>query len=686
MPNQLINETSPYLLQHAENPVDWLPWSDAALKIAKAQNKPIFLSIGYAACHWCHVMAHESFEDPKIAEIINSYFVPIKVDREERPDLDQIYMAAIVAMTRHGGWPMSVFLTPDGQPFYGGTYFPPSPRHGLPSFREVLVSVAEAWKSNRAEIKTSAETLTAHIQQNQSWKTSAGSLVEHEKLQEPVDILISSVDSQNGGWGSSPKFPAPMALDFLLLQHLHSNPDDSENTLSVVSHTLIQMQKGGIYDVIGGGFHRYATDHAWLIPHFEKMLYDNAQLATTYLHAYLITGEESFRRTCEESLDFLIREMRHPEGGFFSSLDADSEGEEGKFYVWSPEDIHAALSDHPELEKLILSTYAVTESGNFEGKNILRRNMQLEELAKQRQIPLTNLLSQFDTAHNLLRKHRSHRVRPGTDDKVLGSWNALTLRAFSEAARYLHRTDYLEIAEKNAEFLLNSMHINNRLKRSWRDGQAKQDAFLEDYAGLILALISLYQTSPKIKWYQTALSLTEEMLEAYQAPDGSFYDTRFDQKDTIFRPRELQDNVTPSGNALAAQALALMSLYTGRQDWQQISDNLLASAQEISLQYPASFAYWLQTLDFATHPNNQVALLLPENSSPPPWFKEILWAEYRPDMLFTQSQFPPEKPSPSLLQFRPLEKDAATIYLCRGTTCLPAITTKEAFQRNLQEI
>ena len=686
MSNQLIHETSPYLLQHAENPVDWLPWNIAALEDAKAQNKPIFLSIGYAACHWCHVMAHESFEDPKIAAIINSYFVPIKVDREERPDLDQIYMAAVVAMTRHGGWPMSVFLTPDGQPFYGGTYFPPTPRHGLPSFREVLISVAEAWKSNKTDIENSAETLTAHIQQNQSWAASTGSLIENMKLQEQADTLIASADSQNGGWGSAPKFPAPMILDFLLLQHLHANDDGNENALSVVTHTLKQMQKGGIYDVVGGGFHRYATDHAWLIPHFEKMLYDNAQLATTYLHAYLITGEQSFRRTCEESLGFLIREMRHPEGGFFSSLDADSEGEEGKFYIWSPAEIHTALTDDPALEELILSTYSVTDSGNFEGQSILCRYLELEALAEQRQIPLNDLLFQLDTAHSLLREYRSHRVRPGTDDKVLTSWNALTLRAFSEAARYLHRQDYLEIAEKNAEFLLDSLYTQNRLKRSWRAGQVNQDAFLEDYASLIVALLSLYQTSPKLKWYQAALNLTEEMLEAYQASDGSFYATRHDQEDIIFRPKELQDNVTPSSNALAAQALAFMSLYTGREDWQQISDNLLSSAQEISLQYPASFAYWLQTLDFATHPNNQVALLLPENSSPPAWFKEILWAEYRPDLLFAQSQYPPAQPSPSLLQFRPLEKDSATIYLCRGTTCLPAITTKDAFQKNLQEI
>jgi uncharacterized protein len=684
MPNQLINETSPYLLQHADNPVNWLPWNDVALQIAKDQNKPIFLSIGYAACHWCHVMAHESFEDPKIAEIINSHFVPIKVDREERPDLDSIYMAAVVAMTRRGGWPMSVFLTPKGQPFYGGTYFPPTARHGLPSFREVLISVAETWAGNKSQIENSAETLTAHIQQNQSWETSKGPLIEHAKLQKAAKTLISSVDSQNGGWGSAPKFPAPMALDFLLLQHMHANVNG--NALPVVIHTLKQIEKGGIYDVVGGGFHRYATDHAWLIPHFEKMLYDNAQLATTYLHAHLITGEQSFRRTCGETLDFLIREMRHPKGGFFSSLDADSEGQEGIFYIWTKAEIHAALSEYPRLEELVLSAYPITESGNFKGQNILRRNMRHEELAEQRQTPLANLYSDLDAAHSHLREYRSRRLHPGTDDKVLTSWNALALRAFSEAARYLHRQDYLEIAEENADFLLDALYTQNRLKRSWREGQANQDAFLEDYASLIVALISLYQTSPKLKWYQAALTLTHEMIDAYQAPDGSFYATRHDQEDIIFRPRELQDNVTPSGNALAAQALAYMAIYTGREDWQQISDNLLASAQEYGLQYPTSFAYWLQTLDFATRPNNQVAILLPEGSNPPAWFKKILWTEYHPDVLLAESKYPPDQPSPILLQFRPLEKESPTIYLCRGTTCLPAITSKENFQKSLREL
>jgi hypothetical protein len=682
MPNQLINETSPYLLQHAENPVNWLPWNDAALETAKTQNKPIFLSIGYAACHWCHVMAHESFEDPKIAELLNTHFIPIKVDREERPDLDSIYMSAVVAMTGQGGWPMSVFLTPDGEPFYGGTYFPPAPRHGLPSFREVLRSITEAWKSNQSQLENSAKTLKDHIQQNQTWTASAGPLAENAKLHEAADIIINSVDRQNGGWGSAPKFPAPMTLDFLLLQHLNGHP----HALSPATLTLNQMQKGGIYDLVGGGFHRYATDSAWLIPHFEKMLYDNAQLAAAYLHAHLITGDLSFRRTCEETLDFLIREMRHPGGGFFSSLDADSDGQEGKFYLWLPAEIHAALSQHPRLEDLILDIYTITPSGNFEGQTILRRSAELNELAQRRQTPLPVLLSQLDAAHTMLREFRSRRVHPGTDDKILTAWNALTLRAFAEAARYLHRQDYLDIAEQNAEFLLAELHSAGRLKRSWREGQTRQDAFLEDYAALIVALLSLYQSSPRQKWYQAALELAQEMIDGYQSPDGSFYTTRHDQQDVIFRPLEIQDNVTPSGNALAAQAFAMLASYANRTDWQRIAENLLASAQAYSLQYPASFSYWLQVLDFTARTGDQLALLLPENVDPPAWIPEILWAKYRPALLFAQSTFPPTQPSPALLQFRPLEHDLPTLYLCHGTTCLPAITTQDALQEHLRKI
>jgi len=675
MPNQLINETSPYLLQHAHNPVDWLPWNNGALEKAKTQNKPIFLSIGYAACHWCHVMAHESFEDPKIAEIINAHFIPIKVDREERPDLDSIYMVAVVTMTGRGGWPMSMFLTPEGQPFYGGTYFPPSPRHGLPSFQEVLISIAETWKSSQVEIRASAEQLTAHIQQNQAWQTTTSSLTGKLNLKQAAASLISSVDKQNGGWGTAPKFPSPLSLEFLLLQHMNGH----ETALDVVTHTLREMQKGGINDVVGGGFHRYATDHAWLIPHFEKMLYDNAQLALTYLHAFLVTGDITFKHTCEATLDFIAREMRHSNGGFYSSLDADSEGEEGKFYVWSSEEIHTALSNHPNLQELISLSYPVTPSGNFEGHNILRRKRTIQSIADEIGLTLEETIAQLNKAHILLQKFRSQRIRPQTDDKVLTFWNALALRAFSEAARYLQRQDYLKIAETNASFILKHMRQDGKLMRSWRKGALTQPAFLEDYAGMILALLSIYQSSPNNHWYQNALSLTNEMVDNFQASDGSFYTTRHDQENLILRPREIQDNVTPSSNALAAHVLLVMSLYTGRGDWRQAAETLLNSTQKICLQYPASFAYWLQVLDLSSNTVDQIAVLLPDGTNPPSWLSANLWNTYRPYTLLAQSTFPPTHNSPDLLKFRPLKNNQPTIYFCRGTTCLPEFTTENEF-------
>ena len=575
---------------------------------------------------------------------------------------------------------MSVFLTPDGQPFFGGTYFPPTPRHGLPSFRELLISIAETWKSNQSDIRVTAGQLTAHIQQNQTWKTSNHLLSEASSLQKAAASLLNSADKQNGGWGTAPKFPSPMSLDFLLLQYINGY----EEALPVIAHALEEMQKGGIYDVVGGGFHRYATDHAWLIPHFEKMLYDNAQLALTYLHAFLITGNVAFKHTCQNTLDFIARELRHPQGGFFSSLDADSEGEEGKFYLWSPDEIHKALSGYPHLEKLINRAYPVTASGNFEGRNILRRTPSLQSLADKSHQTIKETLDQLDQAHSLLREYRSLRTRPLTDDKILTFWNALTLRAFAEAARYLHREDYLRIAENNAAFLLDHMQQDGNLMRSWREGTLNQPAFLEDYAALILALISLYQSSPDTRWYQTALRLTQAMLDNFQAEDGSFYSTRHTQKDLILRPREFQDNVTPSGNALAAHALMVMSIYSGRSEWYQTAETLAASTQQLGSQYPSSFAYWLQVLDFAHHTIDQIASLLPENTAPPQWLSEHLWSTYRPYILFAQSEVPPPNPSPHLVQFRPLKNGQPTIYFCHGTTCLPEFTTENDLLKHLQ--
>ena len=464
MPNRLQNETSPYLLQHAHNPVNWYPWGPEALDEARQKDKPIFLSIGYAACHWCHVMAHESFEDPRIADLLNRDFVPIKVDREERPDLDSIYMSAVVAMTGQGGWPMSVFLTPDGQPFYGGTYFPPDARYGLPSFHQVLTSLAQSWKNDRDQILEVGQKLKAHLQEG-SRLNLASQPLSGRAIEAAAETLLKDYDWSNGGWGPAPKFPQPMAIEFLLRQAVRGN----SRALQVAHHVLEAMSRGGLYDVVGGGFHRYSTDERWLVPHFEKMLYDNAQLALAYLHAWRLTGTHSWRRICEATLDFILRELTGPEGGFLSSLDADSGGEEGSFYVWTVDQIKEAAGD-PQDAAFLISAYEIQAGGNFDGRTVLQRALSDHQMAEQFHLPEDSIQENFSRLHARLFIARQGRVRPATDDKVLVSWNALALRAFAEAGRFLQRPDYLAAAARNASFLLAACHPGDRLLRSWRDG------------------------------------------------------------------------------------------------------------------------------------------------------------------------------------------------------------------------
>ena len=517
MPNQLIHETSPYLLQHAHNPVDWFPWGPEALEKAHAENKPIFLSIGYAACHWCHVMEHESFEDPQTARLLNDYFVRIKVDREERPDLDSIYMNAVVMMTGQGGWPMSLFLTPEGQPFYGGTYFPSERRYGMPAFREVLSAVAQSWEKEQDEIHRVGSEIVQHLRQSSAWHGTAGAL-RPETLQQATETLLKTYDWNKGGWGQAPRFPQPMAIEFLLLQAARGD----QKALQAAVHALDRMSRGGMYDVVGGGFHRYSTDDNWLVPHFEKMLYDNAQLARAYLHAYLLTGKAAFRQVCTETLDFIRREMTHPQGGFFSSLDADSEGQEGKYYVWTHSEVDTALPNQQDRD-LFHQVYSVTTQGNFEGQNILQRNASLPEIAGQIGLPEIDLIGRLEGIHQQLTAFREKRVRPLTDDKVLVSWNALALRAFAEAARYLRRPDYLELARKNAAFLLRELYPAGRLLRAWRDGQARHNAYLEDHAGMILALLDLYQSDANPHWYAAAGQIAGRYADPFPQPAGQLF-------------------------------------------------------------------------------------------------------------------------------------------------------------------
>jgi uncharacterized protein YyaL (SSP411 family) len=476
--NRLANETSPYLLQHKDNPVDWYPWGSEALAKAKAEDKPILVSIGYSACHWCHVMEHESFEDPETAAVMNEHFVNVKVDREERPDVDALYMTAVQAMTGHGGWPLNVFLMPDGTPFYGGTYWPPEDRMGMPAFQRVLEAVADTYRTQREQIEEQGERVRDVLQQAMSVQPEPGE-IEERLISEAVELLGQRFDARHGGFGGAPKFPQASVLEFLLRADRFL---DSARARTMVTTTLDRMAAGGIYDQIGGGFHRYAVDAIWLVPHFEKMLYDNAQLARLYLDAYRLTGTPRYREVVEETLDYVLREMTSPEGGFYSTQDADSEGEEGKFYVWTPEEIDAAVG--PEDGRVLRAYYGVEPGGNFEGKSILFRPNSDEAVATTLGLSVAELREQVRAASAKLRAARDKRVWPGRDEKVLASWNGMMLRAFAEASRALDRPDYRAAAVRSAEFLLTTMSRDGRLLHTYKDGRARIAGFLDDYANV----------------------------------------------------------------------------------------------------------------------------------------------------------------------------------------------------------
>ncbi len=683
MPNHLAHENSPYLLQHVNNPVDWYPWCEEALTRAQAEDKPIFLSIGYAACHWCHVMAHETFEDEAIAALMNASFINIKVDREERPDLDSIYMAATVSMTGSGGWPMSVFLTPDLRPFYTGTYFPPTPRFNMPSFRELLMGITETWLKQRDEVFRVGNQVFDHIQAMNIVKNKAAWPLTHTLLANAADHLVQSYDWGFGGWGEAPKFPQPMTIDFLLsrstLISSENKPESRQKYLKTAEHALHAMARGGMYDVVGGGFARYSVDNNWKTPHFEKMLYDNANLAQTYLHAFLITGNPKFRQICEETLDFILREMTHPLGGFFSSLDADSEGEEGKFYTW----------DYPQLERLLgdnfaffQAAYGLTPSApqsarSSHGTLILQRTLDDKTLAERFKLPAADLYSRLSACHAQLLNARNQRVRPGTDDKILTGWNAMALSAFAQAGRYLNRPDYLQVARKNAKFLLENLQPDGRLLRSWRAGTARHNACLEDYASLILALLSLYESLPDEKWYQQSLALAHEMITHFADPAGGFFDIRDDHERILMRPKDIQDNATPSGNALAACALLQLSEYDERMEWRKLAEAMITEVLESAIRYPTAFAKWLTAADFALGPTRQVAIIGDPQHPQTQALQSALWAAYNPRQVSAISNTTPSPNTPALLKNRPLLNHQPTAYVCQGFVCQRPVNTPE---------
>lgn len=678
MPNRLLHETSPYLLQHADNPVDWYPWGAEALEKAKSEGRPIFLSIGYAACHWCHVMAHESFEDAHIAELLNREFVPIKVDREERPDLDSVYMNALVAMTGQGGWPMSLFLTPEGEPFYAGTYFPPVPRYGLPSFGDVLIQLAAAWKNDHEKIERIGRDVAQHLRETIRWSVKP-QVLQPSALHQASETLVLSYDWEYGGWGNAPRFPQPMSIEFLLRQ---ASRGDAA-ALQVAEHALTTMARGGLYDVVGGGFHRYSTDDDWLVPHFEKMLYDNALLSRAYLHAYRMTAKPFYRRIAEETLDFILREMTGSEGGFYSSLDADSEGEEGRYYLWSVDEIRNALADENAFD-LFQAAYHLPEQGNFAGRIILQRATGDPELAVRFQMPVEQVPARMRELHNRLHEVRARRVHPASDDKVLVAWNALTIQSLAEAGFVLQRSDYLSAAERAADFMLAALHANGRLLRSWRAGYARHDACLEDYAGLIVSLLELYRASPKVRWYTAAVELANEMIAHYADPLGGFFDVRDDADPLLARPKDIQDNATPSGNALAANALLLLEAFGEPGEWRSQAEAMLGTAMPLAVRYPTAFGHWLCVIDFAIGPVYQIAILGQPDDPRTKALHRAANGQYLPRSVLAVSTYPPESGSPRLVEERPLIGGQPSAYVCEHFLCRQPVNDPQELSELLE--
>jgi uncharacterized protein YyaL (SSP411 family) len=681
MPNRLAGETSPYLLQHKDNPVDWYPWGEEAFARARSEDKPVFLSIGYSSCHWCHVMERESFENEQIATLMNQLFVNIKVDREERPDVDSIYMAAVQAMTGHGGWPMSMFLTPDGKPFYAGTYFPPEDRGGMPAFPHVLQALADAYKNRKDEILGTTERIVEYLAEQAEARATTDPLTR-DLLGEAYRALAPAFDHEQGGFGRAPKFPQAMTYEFLL-RYWHATRDPQP--LRMVELTLQKMAFGGIYDQLGGGFHRYSTDALWLVPHFEKMLYDNAQLASLYLHAYQATGNDLYRRIVEETLRYVEREMLDQAGGFYSAQDADSEGEEGKFFVWTKLEIDLALG--PELGRIARACYNVSEAGNFEGRNILWRPRDDEEVAAELGISAEELQRASAEARAKLLAERQKRVTPARDDKSLTSWNALMLRAFAEAGAVLDDPHYVEIARRNAEFLLSSLVREGRLLRTWKDGRAKLNAYLEDYAYLIDALLALYEATFEQRWLDEAVRLAGGMIDLFwDEAKGVFYDTGRDHERLVVRPRDIFDNATPSGGSAAAHALLRLAALTGPPQadaYERYAAASLRSVRDLLASMPSGFAHWLCALDYYLSTPNEIVIIGPRDDPATRALLAVARGRYLPNKVIAGADAPAKGAASPLLEGRELVDGRPTAYVCEHYVCQRPVTEPQALAQQL---
>jgi uncharacterized protein len=672
-PNKLANQTSPYLLQHAYNPVHWYPWGEEALQKAKEEDKPIIISIGYSACHWCHVMERESFENEQIARIMNEHFVSIKVDREERPDVDAIYMDAIQAMGIQGGWPLNVFLTPEAKPFYGGTYFPPR------NWAQMLLNVAEAYKTNKDQLMESAEQFTEHLgfSDIQKYQLSGGQYsYSVDELRSMFSKLAAKFDRSLGGMNKAPKFPMP-SIYLFLLRYYQLTKD--EQALAQATLTLNQMALGGIYDQIGGGFARYSVDANWFAPHFEKMLYDNGQLISLYSEAYACTHNELYKGVVYQTIDFAARELRSQEGGFYSALDADSEGEEGKFYVWTYADWQEALSKIESKgidKKLFENYYHLTPDGNWEhGNNILYRTEE-ETFAKAHNIDLV----QFKTAHGDLKKHllkeREKRIRPGLDDKILCSWNGLMLKGLAEAYQAFDEPLFLELALQNARFILGKMRKGNQLYHSFKNGRATITGYLEDYAFVIEGLIALYQATFTDEWLSEARNLTKYVIDNfYDAEEQMFFFTDANAEKLIARKKELFDNVIPASNSAMAKNLYLLGILLDKPTWLEISDQMLSRAKKIILSDPQYLSNWAVLLAHRTQATAEIAIVGPEAES----FRKEFSKYYFPNKVLTGTTGSSELP---LLEGREVIGGKTTVYVCYNRACqLPVFSVQEAVKQ-----
>ncbi len=670
--NRLANETSPYLLQHAHNPVDWFPWGDEALETARREHKPILLSIGYSACHWCHVMEHESFENEATARLMNENFVNIKVDREERPDLDQIYMSAVQMMTQHGGWPMTVFLTPQAVPFYAGTYFPPEDRYNMPGFPRVLMSVADAYRERPADVQQTAASVLSELQRSTTTLESR-ELLANDLLDTAYRGIVRNYDSTNGGFGGAPKFPPAMTLEFLLHTFYRTgNPQ----ALEIVRHTCRRMAEGGIYDQLGGGFHRYSTDARWLVPHFEKMLYDNALLSRLYLHYYQVSRDEAARAVVEGILDYVIREMTSPAGGFYSTQDADSAGIEGKFFVWSLDEIKQLLGERDAA--LFAACYNISSTGNFEGENILNVTRVLSEVAATENVTVAELTAILDRARNILFATREKRVKPARDEKVLAAWNGLMLASFAEAAAILDRADYSQVAKQNARFVLDNLRRDELLLRTYKDGQAKLNAYLEDYAFFIDGLVTLFEATGELQWLEEACALTTTMIaEFWDDEEGGFFYTGRSHEDLIVRSKDFFDNATPAGNSVAAEVLLRIGLLTDNSDYQRRAATILRLMASTVQRYPAGFGRLLCALDFYLGTPKEIAVIGGPSATETRLLLDEIWKPYVPNKVVANAARSDPKANAliPLLRNRPQLDNRPTAYVCEHFTCKKPVTS-----------